>query len=360
MARCYLISDFDVIVIGGGPSGSATALGCASAGMSVMVVEKGDELRDKPCGGVLPWVASDTVEGIIGKEIPSSVMADPNELGLYYVPPSGRRNGGRVAGYKIHNIDRILFDKWLRDEAGSVGAEFRYNTKFVEFEGTDPIKVKVEQDGEARTITSRFLVGADGVRSDVRAQLLPGQPAPVLLVAQELWEASGDFEDCFYGFFSSRVSSSYAYLIPKGQQLLVGLGVQPKQDPDLTSAMSTFKEWLAAEFALRTSEMVKREVWAIPYGFFHPGLGNVLLVGDAAGLCNPLSGEGIRLGIESGDAASTAISSEAESSSLIGAYVKDVGGIAEFVGSVYDFVQNLDDQGREKFVSDELNRRSQF
>ncbi|MHA1959367.1 MAG: NAD(P)/FAD-dependent oxidoreductase [Candidatus Thorarchaeota archaeon] len=358
MARCYPISDYDVIVIGGGPSGAATALGCASAGMSVLVIEKGGEHRDKPCGGVLPWVASDTIESIIGNEIPASVLAEPSELGLFYVPPSGRTNGGRVAGYRIHNIDRILFDKWLRDEAHLAGADFRYNSKFVEFAENDVIEVKVQHNSNINTLRSRFLVGADGVRSAVRTQLLPGQPAPVLLVAQELWEASGDFDDCFYGFFSSRVSTSYAYLIPKGSHFLIGLGVPPKHDPNITSAMSTFKKWLASQFEFQTSELVKSDMWAIPYGFFHPGLGKVLLVGDAAGLCNPLSGEGIRLGIESGEAASSAIASMKEHSSLIGAYTQVVGDIAEFVGNVYDFVRNLDDQGREQFVNEELKRRS--
>jgi geranylgeranyl reductase family protein len=358
VVRCCPISDYDVIVIGGGPSGAATAIGCASAGMSVLVIEKGNEHRDKPCGGVLPWVASDTIESVIGSEIPSSVMAEPRELGLFYVPPSGRKNGGRVAGYRIHNIDRILFDKWLRDEAHLAGAEFRYNSKFVEFAENDTIEVKVQHNGNVDTLQSKFLVGADGVRSGVRTQLLPGQPAPVLLVAQELWEASGDFDDCFYGFFSSRVSTSYAYLIPKGSQFLIGLGVPPKYDPNITSAMATFKDWLTSQFAFQALELVKNEMWAIPYGFFHAGLGNVLLVGDAAGLCNPLSGEGIRLGIESGEAASNAITSMTEYSSLIGAYTMDVGGIAEFVGNVYDFVRNLDDPGREQFVNEELKRRS--
>ena len=71
--------EYDVIVVGGGPAGSTTAIGCASAGMNVLLLEKGQRNRNKACGGVLPLVAPETIEDIVGDSIPDDVRIDALE-----------------------------------------------------------------------------------------------------------------------------------------------------------------------------------------------------------------------------------------------------------------------------------------
>ncbi|MHA1949270.1 MAG: NAD(P)/FAD-dependent oxidoreductase [Candidatus Thorarchaeota archaeon] len=346
--------DYDVIVVGGGPAGSATAICCATAGRKVLLIEKGSQNRHKPCGGVLPLVAPEAIEDIVGASIPDDVRADPSELGLYYVPPSGRENSGRVKNYIIHNINRTPFDQWLRDLAEEAGVEVRYDTRCSGIIRTNQYKVHVDsKDGES-VEQAEFLIGADGVRSTVRDSLfIKEKSTPMMIVEQEHWKAAGDFEECFYGFFRGDVSISYAYLIPKTDSFIIGLGAVPHQEPNVVQLLDRFRIWLNDEFSFSPKQLVKREAWSIPFGYFIPGEGKALLVGDAAGLCNPLSGEGIRLAVESAEAAASAIQSD---QNPIEQYYRDVRGLSMMIAELNEFVRTVDDEGREEFVRHELTR----
>ncbi len=350
--------EYDVIVVGGGPAGSAAAICCAKAGMKVQLLENGHQSRHKPCGGVLPLVAPETIEDVVGDSIPDDVRIDPVELGLYYVPPSGRKNSGRVKNYTIHNIERASFDKWLRDLAGDAGVDVKYNSQCVGIQKNDNFKVKIEsRDGTAHA-NADYLVGADGVRSTVRNCMFPQMDAPRMIVGQEHWKANGDFEDCFYGFFKGEISISYAYLIPKADSFVIGLGVETHQKPNIAQLLRKFKKWLEIEFSFIPKELLMKEAWSIPFGYFIPGEGNVLLVGDAAGLCNPLSGEGIRLAVESAEAAANAILTGDGQKDPAQIYAKDVHGLVSMITELNEFVRTVDDEGRERFVKEELLRRT--
>ncbi len=358
VARCPPIKDFDVVVAGGGPAGSSTAICCSALGMKVMLLEQGPRGRHKACGGILPLVAPEVIEDIVGASIPEEVRADPPELGLLYVPPSGRTNAGRVRNYRIHNIKRDEFDLWLLGLAEDAGVDIRYETRVEEVRTSARNEIIARgSDGELR-IGSRFVVGADGVRSTIRKILFPEMNAPVMIVGQEHWDATGDFENSFYGFFRGDISISYAYLIPKRDKYIIGLGVVPHQTPNIAEALKKLRQWLSDEFSFDPNRLLETEVWAIPFGYFTPGKDNVLLVGDAAGLCNPLSGEGIRLAVESGEAACTAIANVQSGRTAVENYEKEVKGIADMVKELNAFVRGANDASREKFVQEELSRGS--
>jgi flavin-dependent dehydrogenase len=88
--------NFDVVVVGGGPAGAVSALKCSELGLNVLLMERETSARHKPCGGILPPICADLVLETVGTGIPQNVMCSPNTLGLYYVPPSGRKNSGSV------------------------------------------------------------------------------------------------------------------------------------------------------------------------------------------------------------------------------------------------------------------------
>jgi flavin-dependent dehydrogenase len=140
--------------------------------------------------------------------------------------------------------------------------------------------------------------------------------------------------------------------------MILGLGTVPHQDPSIAELLVRFKEWLRDEFSFSAKSLLRREVWAIPFGYFQPGRDKALLVGDAAGLCNPLSGEGIRLAVESAEAAATAITNPETQNGPLEGYTRDIRGIADMVGELNRFVRQLDNAGREEFVREELSRGS--
>ncbi len=353
------MSDFDVIVVGGGPAGTTAAISCSSLGLNVLLVERGNVDGHKPCGGVLPPISAEVISDALGRKIPQRVMSSPSSLGLYYMPPSGKENGGTVRNYRLLNVNRDLFDRWLREVAEEEGVQIWYETSFMGFKREEPIQVELAgKDGSPIRGTTRYLIGADGVHSRVRRQLY-GTEHEILYVPQEHLEADGDFEDCFYACFRGAVSPTYGYLIPKDDLFVVGAGfTKPLPDP-FSACLDPFKEWLAEEFAFQQGAVKRREVWAIPYGFVCKGVGDVILVGDAAGLCNSLSGEGVRHAIRSGEIAGASIREAMTIGETLAAVYKDnIDPLARLIRKTHDLTLNLTDEGREEFVKTELKRVS--
>jgi len=351
--------DFDVVVVGGGPAGAVSALGCSRSGLNVLLMERGRRGRHKPCGGVLPAVCADVVSEAIGKAIPRSVMCSPDTLGLYYVPPSGRKNGGSVRNYRLLNVNRDLFDRWLCELAEESGVQVWYETELLGFEQTDRIRVSAKRDGGIVKAVTRYMIGADGVYSKVRKQLYGGAEVGILPILQEHWRAEGDLGNYFYTFYRGSISPTYAYLIPKDGLFVVGVGTPKAYSTPISASIDHFKEWLAEEFAFKPLSLERREAWAIPYGFVLEGANNVILAGDAAGFCKATSGEGIRLAIESGVAAGDAVREAATcNKALATVYAKHAEWITSFVKQVYQSAIKRADEEWEDFVKIELNRTS--
>jgi len=347
---------FDVIVIGGGPAGAISALKCAKLDLSVLLIERETRGRHKPCGGILPPACADIIFEELGKDVPQETMCSPEKLGLFYVPPSGRKNGGNMRSYKLLNINRDSFDRWLCALAEESGVKIWYDTEFLDMKQSESIQVLVKRKKKIFKITTRFLVGADGVYSKVRRQLYTEKKIETLPVIQEFWRAKGNFDDNFYVFLKKSVTSAYAYVIPKDDFYVIGIGT-PKGSQSSSASINRFKDWMFKEFDFKPLSLERTEAWAIPYGFTLEGIDNVILTGDAAGFCNAFSGEGIRLAIESGIAAGDAVQKVIHSDQYLAPTYRDqVEWITRLVHMTHEFVISLTDEDREKFVKSELNR----
>ncbi len=349
---------FDVVVVGGGPAGAASALKCSQLGFDTLLVERGAPDRHKPCGGVLPAICIDILNDL-GLKIPTNAMCVPPTIGLFYVPPSGRRNSGYVRNYRLLNVNRDRFDEWLRRAAESSGACILHETEFVKFTKNGDINILTRVGGQTLKFSARYLIGADGTFSTVRKQLFSNTKVEHLMVLQEYWSAEGDFGEYFYIFFKGDVTPTYGYVIPKDGLLIVGIGIPAGYHMTASTCISRFKEWLHREFAFNPIRLERRKIAAIPYGLPVCSEGNVILVGDAAGFCNRFSGEGIRLAIESGISAGEAVrQAERGYEELSSLYALQIQSLTKFIGRTYDFVTNLTDDGRERFVKSEFARIS--
>ena len=350
--------DYDLIVVGGGPSGCSAAVTAAKRGLRVLLLEREKHNRIKPCGGLLPMAASDVVKDVFGSDIPSETFSEPKNLGLFYIPPSGIANGGRVSKYRIINLNRTSFDEWLRIRAESVGVDIHYGAQLADFSGRGPVKVKIiRSSGVMEYASADRLVGADGVFSGVRKQLF-GEKDRVKRVVHESWSKMEELDD-FYVILDGRLSSMYSYAIPKTETIEIGLGLNDNELKQYSSSMESLRSRLESTLSLSFNNLITRRIWAIPYGFTSLGEGNVLLVGDAAGFCNPLSGEGIRLGIESGEAAGSAVADAVEKHvNALSIYSDFVSQLVALVTRVYEYSSKFNDNKREQFVEAELDRIS--
>ncbi len=352
------MQSFDVIVVGGGPAGATSALKCSQLGFNTLLVEKGAPDRHKPCGGVLPTICIDILNEL-GLKIPVDVMCSPPAVGLFYVPPSGRMNGGCLRNYRLLNVNRDRFDEWLRKEAENSDVLTLYEAEFLKFKRNRGVKVFIKVDGHVTELSSRYLIGADGAFSTVRRQLYPNMEVETLMVLQEHWSGGGDFDECFYVFLKGDITPTYGYVIPKDGHLVVGVGSPKWHHTPASACLSRLKEWLRREFAFNPIRLERRETAAIPCSAPICGEEDVILIGDAAGFCNRFSGEGIRLAIESGIAAGEAVGqAERDLETLSSLYALQVESLTNFISRTHEFAISLTDYEREKFIESELARIS--
>jgi len=303
-------ADVDVVVIGAGPAGSTTALVLARGGARVALVDKATFGRDKACGDLVGprGLATLTSLGLsppAGREVGEMVV----------VGPTGRRvllpaRAGRT--YPDHGVavTRLLFDAWLRDAALAAGA------RAVTGRAAGIRDDGVELD-DGRRITADFIVAADGATSSIAVAAGLIDPAAVLWGFAQRAYVQQDVERPIIALWDDppgRGFPGYGWLFPGDAGAAnVGLGLGLRADRSTASRAVTrfdaFCDHLRRLGLLTASVNGRRLGGWLKMGIVGtvPARGRVFLVGDAAGLVNPIQGEGIAPAITSAAAAATAI-----------------------------------------------------
>jgi menaquinone-9 beta-reductase len=293
---------FDVVVAGAGPAGSVAALVLARGGARVALVDKAAFPRDKACGDLVGPRGVGLLDEL-GVSVPDAGQG----ADLLVVGPSGHRArlpafpGRTYPGHGVV-IPRVVLDDALRTAALEAGAEpIRARVSGLDREPGGPVRALIASDG--RRISADAFIGADGALSPVarlagmldpdtalwgfaiRAYIPAEVPLPLLvLLDQAPW----------------RIYPGYGWLFPGADgQANVGIGVglgtrrrptRLRGDLDrLTALLQT-----SGDLAPGTRPGQVTGGWLRMGGTgTPPAVGNLLLAGDAAGLINPLQGEGI-------------------------------------------------------------------
>ncbi len=283
---------YDVAVIGGGPTGATAADDLARAGHSVLLMERGG--RIKPCGGAVPPRLMEEFE------IPQSLLV-ARARSARMIAPSSRAVDMPVGeiGY-VGMVDREHFDEWLRERAEKSGAE-RLEATFDRIERDDEdgaiICFRRERGAEIERVRAKLVIGADGARSAVAKQNIPGaEKIPCVFAYHEIIESPDIANDQYDPsrcdvFYQGKLSPDfYAWVFPHGKTASIGVGSANKGF-SLRGAVSTMRD----DLGLSKCQTVRREGAPIPLKPLKrwDNGRDVIVAGDAAGIVAPASGEGI-------------------------------------------------------------------
>ena len=307
---------WDLVVIGGGPAGSAAALAArrAEPGARVLLLDRADFPRDKACGDGIAAHGRDELAKLGVPDLIADYKATDK---LSVVSPGGARVSA-TAARPNHVVPRKVFDARLVDAARAAGVEVRKH-RVRELTQTD---TGVVVDG----ISARAVVAADGANSTVRRVL--GVPASkekhVALAVRgyaDIPEGSERADGAQFIAMQKAGWPAYAWSFPIGDGTAnVGFGMLL---PRLHATGLPGKEVLHSRLAELLPDLPARDLKAhlLPLSTGRPavpGRGRVLLAGDAAGLINPLTGEGIYYALVSGRTAG--IAAVRVASNPLGAY----------------------------------------
>jgi geranylgeranyl reductase family protein len=296
---------WDTIVVGAGPSGCAAAYDLAVAGRSVLLVDKSDFPRPKACAGGLTIKAVKVLRYSIDpvvREVVRRVRLEGEGRSPSSAPVLKSREPICVMTV------RTELDEYCLGKTIAAGACFKRISPLLEIvrSGGD---VHLRTTGE--NYRARFLVGADGASGQVRRLCAQGSWFSQGFALEVQTAAPRKAMDLTFDFGSVR--NGYGWIFPKGDHLNVGL-YSPSSAAGLTRSglLSYVKDRLGTDRV----DHVCGQYLGIGAGGYEAGdmrpdlRGRVLLVGDAGGFVDPLTGEGIYGGLLSGQAAASAILSE--------------------------------------------------
>jgi geranylgeranyl reductase family protein len=316
--------DTDVLVIGAGPGGSATAYHLARHGIDVTVVEKASFPREKVCGdGLTPRsvkaiqdMGIDTEDPRFEKVIGMRVHARRTTIQLPWPDLTTFPPFGLV-------MPRDGFDHLLAQRAVKAGARLLEATEALEPVFVDgyvhgaTVRATGERDGEPTTIRARYVVAADGAASRFAAPagVRRDPTRPLGIAARRYYRVDyhpGPWIESWLDLWDGDLLlPGYGWLFPvAGGRINLGAGLlntfKNFQDISAQRLFGAFARMLPPEWNINEETADGRVLSGpLPMGLNRtpqavPGL---LLIGDAAGAVNPFNGEGIAYAIETGEIA---------------------------------------------------------
>jgi len=308
------VNERDVIVVGAGPAGATTATILAQKGMDVLLLDRDSFPRDKTCGDAVPSGAIETL-GKLGMKDKIEQAVSRGELypldQMYLASPKGHELIARFTrgpnGEASYVAPRIYFDALIQQHALDSGAEFmQAQVKEPVVENGRVVGVQARVNGSTETIRSKLVIGADGVTSVITRALRPANNKHIdkhrAVALRAYIEDISEIPKTVEFYLYDKILPGYAWIFPTGNHTAnIGLGMRldifRKQKVKLEELLRIFLDFPDIKKRLLNGGKLRNiATWQLNFGsqkHLQYTFDGALLVGDAAGFINPLTGGGI-------------------------------------------------------------------
>ncbi|WP_183502575.1 MULTISPECIES: geranylgeranyl reductase family protein [unclassified Mycolicibacterium] len=311
---------YDVAIVGGGPAGSSAAWQAVQTGARVVVLDKAEFPRDKPCGDGLTARAVSLLQRMgLADEVDKfhrvnrATIYSPHRLELSFPSRPGMPNHG-------HCAPRRELDTLLLENARTAGAEVRQGTEVAGpiLDDNGRVTGVTLKDGEP--VYADAVIAADGAYSPVKRGLeltsrYNGYSAIAIRAEMPANRPDSDSLDIYLKLaFQGDQLPGYGWVFPMGAgRLNIGLGYVNSykrwHEINVSQLLGEFLATLPREWELPTVDELRKDkavqAWRLPMGFtaWPPWRPGVVFAGDALGAARPASGAGISKALQSGLAA---------------------------------------------------------
>lgn len=284
---------YDVVIVGGGPAGMATAHILINNNISCCVIDKQVFPRDKLCAGGVTGKALDLLKKLnINRSFNGENTVVSSGASLYveynHIIDIDTKS-------KTHLVDRFEFDDYLvssyKDKGGAI------------IEGTKVSYIRSEQKklmlANNSIVEFEYIVGADGAVGITSALVDKKFKSNGFSLQVDIQKDKFKYESDKMSLFYGIIPNGYGWIFPKESYVTIGIGSDYNKNIDYKIEFETFLEKLGIDY---TNEKVRGAF--LPFGecINNPinKEKNVILVGDAAGFADPITGEGIYFALLSG------------------------------------------------------------
>lgn len=304
----------DVIIVGAGPAGATTAVILAQKGYDVLLIDRKQFPRDKTCGDAVPAGGIELLKSLgMGSKIEQAV-ARGDLYPLYRMLLVSPRGHELIAPFTKgeHGADsyvapRIHFDALIQGHAIDSGAEFCLaQAKEPIVENGRVTGMRIQANGNLVDIPAKIVIGADGVTSVVTRNLRPASNQHVdqhrAVALRAYIEDIEVIPNAVEFYLYKEILPGYAWIFPTGKTSAnIGLGMRldhfRKNDGNLKALLQQFMDFPdIKKRLLHGGQLRDVATWQLNFGSqkkLQHTFDGALLVGDAAGFINPLTGGGI-------------------------------------------------------------------
>lgn len=290
---------YDVIVVGAGQAGSACAYDLATAGLSVLLLDRREFPRFKACAGGVTTKALHRYRFSIAPVI-RQVESDLR-ISMYLQRETTLKGPAPICAMTVRTeLDELCFRQAL-----NAGARFeKIGPIRAVDESADAVSLTLD---DGRILRARYLVGADGAHSQVRKLTKTFTPDRTAVAMEGIVQLPAGVPLPVTTFDFGVVGQGYGWLFPKGDH--VNVGIYTRRPEEVEFSKDQLRDYVLKRLGVH-GEAIEHLV-GFPIGtggeLYQPTSERVLLAGDAAGMAEALLGEGIHNALLTGQMAANAI-----------------------------------------------------